>query len=129
QLALSVFTNIGVTHVPEHVSPMSSVRTARRGGCAKKKILRSNLCRHRRGGRSNSNKSFERPPRPLLVDASRHSLMSRPPLLSRRGNFSTSNFKRTHYQQITRRGFQSMGERWFPFAILSVLLTASCSGG
>src|SRR4030095_17250587 len=91
QLALSVFTNIGVTHVPEHVSPMSSVRTARRGGCAKKKILRSNLYRHRRGGRSNSNKSFEQPPRPLHVDASRHSLMSRPPLLARRGNWAHLN--------------------------------------
>src|SRR6185436_7845451 len=57
-----------------------------RGGCAKKRILRSNHCRHRRGGCSTSNKTFEQPPRPLLVDASRLLLMSRPPLLSRRGN-------------------------------------------
>src|SRR4030095_6931885 len=58
------------------------------GGVAvsKKGILRSNHCRHRRGGCSNSNKTFEQPPRPLLVDASRLLLMSRPPLLSRRGN-------------------------------------------
>src|SRR5678809_1573443 len=63
----------------------------RRGGCAIKKILRSNYCRHRRGGCSNSNKTFEQPPRPLLVDASRRLLMSRPPLLSRRGNGAHPN--------------------------------------
>src|SRR6185295_11346493 len=63
----------------------------RRGGCAIKKILRSTYCRHRRGGCSNSNKSFEQPPRPLLVDASRLLLMSRPPLLSRRGNGAHPN--------------------------------------
>src|SRR6185295_18946441 len=63
----------------------------RRGGCAKKRILRSNHCRHRRGGCSNSNKTFEQPPRPLLVDASRLLLMSRPPLLSRRGNGAHPN--------------------------------------
>src|SRR4030095_9477659 len=63
------------------------------GGVAvsKKGILRSNHCRHRRGGCSNSNKTFEQPPRPLLVDASRLLLMSRPPLLSRRGNGAHPN--------------------------------------
>src|SRR4029453_11257685 len=40
---------------------------------------------------SNSNKTFEQPPRPLLVDASRLLLMSRPPLLSKRGNGAHPN--------------------------------------
>src|SRR6185503_13674015 len=64
---------------------------ARRGGCATKKILRSHHCRHRRGGGSNSNKLIEPPPRPLLVEASRLFLMSRPPLLARRGNGARPN--------------------------------------
>src|SRR6185436_1525141 len=79
-----------------------------RGGYTKKKILRSNHCRHRRGGCSSSNKTFEQPPPPRLVDASRLILMSRPPLLVRKmahsngftpsdRAYSRGHFKMGHY--------------------------------
>jgi len=58
----------------------------RRGGCAIKKMLRSNLSSRRRSGRSQLALRCERPPRPLLIRTLRGIfLMSRPPLLARRG--------------------------------------------
>src|SRR5215510_2231092 len=58
----------------------------RRGACAIKKKMRSHLIERRRGGRLYRNVTCERPPRPLLIRRlGGIFLMSRPPLLTRRG--------------------------------------------
>jgi len=57
----------------------------RRGGCATNKISRSLRSRRRRGGRSPKILPWATTPSAPIKEASRHFLMSRPPLLTRRG--------------------------------------------